>query len=504
MFTKAMSGVRDISRGGGLVTRVMNTLSPRVHADFFDLGHILHDACNKASIPLPSNPSQDLPHYRWWEKLCAACTQKPMSKHGSHLLRTKLVNALSQSLAIEEVYRLNDKSISKHSVHEPIIVMGLPRSNGHMAAHVLSRSGLFLAPRQCDTLSPSLMAETQRLKRFNATFRGFHYVNPDFACVRMIKAEQIDDDLTLHLMTPQSYAWGLLHGLDEYLLECFEEDQTPVYAQIKRVMQLFQWYKACGHFHENVVREFEPIDNPIEWHRYGTKVKLTQTRHLLYSPFAILNSDALYATFPDMRVVWVHRAIAQCIPSLCSALCLHNALYTGKRPTEGQLASMGEKVLGIFGSGTDNAIEFYRNFDQRRMVHWSNRDCKRHATRLAQKTLTYFDINMDRYRRIQMINGQTEYLEGCRPMHDAQLPYFSLHEGIVNEVFKDYIRQFEEFAFEERMGITRCEYKSISPTSQQALMGGRGIASKDSYSDASALGSGQRAAGHYLQDYDRH
>lgn len=496
---KSMSGVRDLARGGNAPLRLVNAFTTRAARSSFEYEAVVTDACAAASVAVPSE--SDLPHGRWWKKLCRACQDKTgTTKHGSRLLRGRLVNALAQRLAVEEVYRLSGGEIAKEPpIDDPLIVMGLPRSNGHMAAHVLARSGLFLTPRQCDTLSPSLLLDTERRDAFQRHFRGFGFLHPDFLCARVPQVDQVDDDLTLHLMTPQSYAWGLLHGLDEYLLECLEEDQLPVYAEVRRVMELFQWYKRCGHFSEAVTREYEPIDNAMETQTYGTKNTLLHPQWLLYSPFAILSSEALHTVFPKMRAIWVHRALSQCLPSLCSSLCLHNALYTGKPPSDSQLASMGEKVLGIFGSGTENAIEYYGTFDQRRMAHWSNRDVKRHATRVAQKTLDYFGIELDRFRRMQMINGQTEYLSNARPFHDAQMPYFCLHDGVVGDVFQDYIFQFEEFAFEKKFGITVKEYTPLAAAADQVAMKGISHGSSEP-KKAPGLGVGQPMVGHFLQE----
>ncbi|GET87132.1 hypothetical protein, conserved [Leishmania tarentolae] len=496
---KSMSGVRDVIRGGSLPARLLNIFTSRAPRESFEFEAVVKDACAAANVAVPSEA--DLPHARWWKKLCRACQDKTgMTKRGSQLLRFRLTNALAQRLAVEEMYRLNGSEITKGpAVDEPIVIMGLPRSNGHMAAHVLARSGLFLTPRQCDTVSPSLMLDMDRRDAFCKQFRGFSYLHPDFLCVRVPQVDQVDDDLTLHLMTPQSYAWGLLHGLDEYLLECLEEDQLPVYTEVRRVMELLQWYRKCGHFSEPVAREFNPIDNVMEIQAYGTKNMLLRPHWLLYSPLAILSPDAVNAVFPKMKAIWVHRALGQCVPSLCSALCLHNTLYTGKPPSDSQLASMGEKVLGIFGSGTAYAIEYYGKFDQRRMAHWSNRDVKRHATRLATKTLGYFNIELDRYRRMQMISGQTEYVSVSRPLHDAQMPYFCLHDGVIGDVFQDYIYQFSEFAFEKKFGITVKEHTPLAAPADAMAMQGIAHGSSEPRS-APALGAGQPMVGHFQQE----
>eukprot|EP00796_Vickermania_ingenoplastis_P008988 gene8988-6310_t len=504
LFRSPIAGVRDLVRGGNVAYRLANVLTKRTTPDDFVMEKVLKDACFAAGVSVPANPAKDLEHHRWWAKLCKACQDKPsMTNYGATLLRSRLLRALSNRLAIDEIYRLNASEIeSCGEIDKPIIVMGLPRCTGHMAAHVLARSGMVLAPTQSDTFSPALLLEADRDAVFKKEFRYFHRLHPPFISVRRPQGDQVDDDLTLHLQTPQSLAWGLLHGLDEYLMECIHEDQTTTYEQVHRVLRVFQWYKRCGQFSPAVPMEVEPIDNRLDTQTFGTKHEITEDRWLLHSPFALITCDAVHNVFPSMHVLWVHRALAQCIPSLCSSLCLHNALYTGKPPTESQLALMGEKVMGIFGSGTRHAVEYFADFDKRRMVHWSNRDVKRHATRLGTKTLDYWNMEMDRYRRLQMINGQTEYTEGIfRPLHDAQMPYFCLHEGIIGEVFQEYIFQFEEFAYEKRLGVTVTGYQPLAaPADEMSL--GTGLHGKSGSGGAppGSLGRGQPMTGHFLQE----
>lgn len=498
---RPISGVRDIIRGGNAAYRLSNFLATKVTPEDFDIEKVLKDACFSAGVDVPSNPHTDIEQYRWWSKLCKACADKPTTKYGASMLRSRLVHALTTRLAIDEIYRLNEGEIDAcGDIEDPVIILGLPRSHGHMAAHVLARSGVFLAPTQSDTFSPALLLEKDRVSAFNKHFRFFHRVHPQFISVRRPQGNQVDDDLSLHLLSPQSLAWGLLHGLDQHLLECMEEDQTPTYYQVKRVLKVFQWYKRCGHFSVAVPNQVEPIDNQLETQTFGTKHEILKDQWVLHSPFAILSSEAVHKVFPTMNVIWVHRALAQCIPSLCSSLCLHHSLYTGKPPSDSQLAAVGEKVLGIFGSGSENAVEYFADFDKRRMVHWSNRDIKRHATRLAGKTMEFWNIELDRYRKLQMINGQTEYTDGFRPMHDAQMPYFCLHEGIIGDVFQDYIYQFEEFAFEKRLGVTIQGYQPIAATADEMSLG-TGLHGKSSGGlPAGSLGRGQPIDGHFLEE----
>lgn len=488
-----MVGMRDFTRRG-FESKLRSWITRKLTVDDFAFERVLTDAVALAQIPHP----QIVPDSDWWIRLCRACGEKSCSHLGSVELRQKLVHSLSQRLAVEEMFRLNGHEIEKEVVSEPYFVIGLPRSSGHYVTHIMSRSGLFLSPRMRDTYAPSLVLESERETSFNLFSSRFRRMYPDFRCVRVLENDVVDDDLSLNLHTPFSYAWGLLHGLDEYLLTCIQEDQRPVFEYTKRILQLFQWYRRCGHYSDGVKLEFNTIDNALELQQSGPKPVLTKMPWIVHSPLALLNSSTLHTVFPDMNIIWVHRALASCVPSLCSALSIHNTLYTGKKPTETALAQTGEKVLGIFGSGTENAIDYFSSFDPKRMVHISNRDANRHGARLMVKTMTHFNLEIDRHRRIQGINGQVEYQGTTRPLHDSQLQYFGLNEGVIGHVFGAYINQFEEFAFEKKFGIKVQDYQSLTSTNEEQLMSRRFQGS--GAGKTVNFGEGQPSGGHFLAE----
>eukprot|EP00658_Telonema_sp_P-2_P055313 TRINITY_DN43972_c0_g1_i1.p1 TRINITY_DN43972_c0_g1~~TRINITY_DN43972_c0_g1_i1.p1 ORF type:complete len:313 (+),score=46.14 TRINITY_DN43972_c0_g1_i1:194-1132(+) len=258
-------------------------------------------------------------------------------------------------------------------------------------------------------------------------------------------------------MVPYSFAWGLLHGLDEFLMDSIQVGQTGVYEHIKNVLLLYQWYERCGHFRDNVALEINELDNIIQIQREGPKTKLQEQPWVLHSPLAILSMSELHAAFPDMWVLWMHRAISPSISSLCSTIAIHQSMYTGTAPTETQLSRIGEKVCGMFGSGSEAAVEYMGSFPKERMVHLAQLDFNRHATRMILHALHYFGFNYtDRFRKHQTISGQVEYQSTAtvsRPSHECRLGFFGLHEGVIHEAFAGYIHQFEPYAFYEAVGI---------------------------------------------------
>lgn len=456
----------------------------RVHSrptdDDFNPNKVASLAIEKAGL---SDKAVDVPDFEWWAKLCKSAANKDnLSNYGRWLLHRKIVHYLSERLGVEEIFKHDGAEISREQILDPIFLIGLPRAGNAVNHHVLGRSGVLMTPTMKDTLFPSTMSPEARAAAYKKEMRYFQYNNPEFRVVRdLMGPSQPDDDVGLQLQTPYSIAWGLLHGLDDHLLECVGQNQDGVYAHERRLLQLFQFYKGLGMYDDAVVRETNPIDNMLQEQRDGHKARITYQPFCIHSPFAILHLDSLFKSFgrndlstiadrdgsgesalseagpinsqSDMGLLWCHRNLADALGSLCSSLAVHQSVLTGRSPSETQLGNLGEKVCGIFGSGTENAVDFLSTFPQNKLLNVASVDSGRSTARIADRVLKYFGHDLDKWRKMQAIEGQTEYGAALdRPSHSYKLSLFGLHEGVIAEHFDAYVFQFQEYAFLELPG----------------------------------------------------
>jgi hypothetical protein len=408
-----------------------------------------------------STKLRDIPDEDWWRKLCRALQDKhpQLSRYGSKLLHDRVVRSLANRLLFEQLYRDNKDEIERFIVREPMFVVGLPRCNGATAHHMLARSGLFLGMRQRDVMFPGFPAQGEREALARGVVKSLPKTLPHLQSVFNLQSDAPDSDLGLHLMCPRSLAWGMLHGLPEYLYSTLQEDQEHVFDLIHRVLRVFQWYRMCDEFTDCVKRHINEVLRPEIILSDGRKDEITRLPWVIHSPLALLHIDKLHKVFPDMKLVWCHRALSYCVASTCASLAIHNSVYTGVRPTQAQLSQVGEQVVGIFGSGAENAVNYLSKFPLERMVHWSDRDLARSGVRLVNKTIATFGLTTDRWRNHQTIDAATERVQCVfRPRLDSELAYFGLHDGIVGEHFKTYILQFEEYAFEPKFGSKIQDY----------------------------------------------
>eukprot|EP00760_Papus_ankaliazontas_P003039 PhM_4_TR11390/c0_g1_i1/m.84242 len=436
-----------------LSMRIRNTFKQRVPIVFES---IIQDAIETAELP----KTVDIPEISSWRRLIDAFNDKPfLSPMGTAFIRMKLVHILSQRLLVEERFKeyaheMEDESFSPE---DAIIIIGLPRSMGHVLHHVMASTGTVLAPSSADILCPGTERILDRRAQLKPILKMTNKCHNTFTSVRLLNAQWAEDDLHLQLLKPESMAWGWLFGLEDYTKERINtpEVMADVYAFEAKVLRLFRVYRDMGQFPELVDLQINPLECPVEVVRYGLRDTNLPMPWVIHSPLAMCYLPEMLTAFPKAKIVWAHRALNQCIPSTCGALMQHEIMHTHRTPLDSQLISMGTKVLGFFGSGTERALDTLATYPTERFINVYNRDLNRGAMRVVKKLLPRLGVQLDRWRMTQGISGFAYYYSNYHAKHVYKLDHFGITEAQIGEIFRAYIEQFEEYAFEPVHGITR-------------------------------------------------
>jgi len=422
----------------------------------FVFDSIYEDAVKTADL---GKDTAEIPELSAWRRLVDAMADKPfVSPLGSQFLRMKVVHFMAQRMMIEKKfkeYAADMENVASNA--NTVFVIGIPRSGGGMLSHVLGTTGALLGLSSSDVCSPAEERYTDRRQDTRPLLDMLHRAYPDFVCNRILRPNWADDDLHLQMLKPNSIAWGLLHGLDDHLRMAIEEPNYmgEVYEFEAQVLKLLRVYRDMGQLPELVERELHNVGSPINIIRWGTNDPIENIPFVVQSPLGVCFLPDLTKAFPQARLVWCHRALAQGIPSTCASLLTHDIMYTHKTPMDSTLVRTGHKILGLYGSGTDRAIEFLEGYPSDRVMNLSNRDINRGCMRVVGKLLPRLGIEIDRWRQQQGINGFSAMMNASRPRHMHHLDHFGVSEAQLGEVFKTYVNQFEEYAFEPFHGITR-------------------------------------------------
>ncbi|MBK7168738.1 MAG: sulfotransferase [Gammaproteobacteria bacterium] len=220
-----------------------------------------------------------------------------LSLLGRLMTRSDLLVFLQNRLRIEESYRLHPE-IEDEQIHEPVFIVGLPRSGTSILFELLAHDAGFAIPEtwmllfSCPPPGVDAAGIDARVARAHHLVTQWNRVVPEYAsmhemggripseCGMLMANSFISDHLAALHQTP-SY--------DRYLAGCSWE---PAYRYHRRMLKLLQW-------------------------------RSPRRRWLLKAPNHLGHLPLLLATYPDARIVHTHRDPLKCMASATNLLgCL--------------------------------------------------------------------------------------------------------------------------------------------------------------------------------------
>ncbi|HSB95024.1 MAG TPA: sulfotransferase, partial [Spongiibacteraceae bacterium] len=216
---------------------------------------------------------------------------------GRFAARNMLVNALSNRLQVID-WAKQHPQIKEEQIEQPWIVVGLPRTGTSLLCSLLgldpgSRPLLqWEAARPMPPAELATAAEDPRIAAFANDVKRVLQISPALGAMHPFGstlAEECTAVFTYSLRTIGIETIGFVPSYGHWLDRC---DMRPAYALHKTVLQAFQ--------------HAQPTD-----------------RWVLKSPNHLWCLDAMLATYPNARVVWMHRDPADVVTSLAS---INNAM----------------------------------------------------------------------------------------------------------------------------------------------------------------------------------
>jgi hypothetical protein len=142
-----------------------------------------------------------------------------------------------------------------------------------------------------------------RIERAKAEVRMMVEAMPQLLAIHPLDAEQADEEVML--MEHSFYAaMDAFADVPGYMAWQEQQDHTPAYAYLKKLLQFLQWQKRQR-------------DMPAE-------------RWVLKTPNHLPTMDALFKVFPDAQVIQTHRDPLQTVPSLCSFIHTLWGIYSDR------------------------------------------------------------------------------------------------------------------------------------------------------------------------------
>ena len=214
---------------------------------------------------------------------------------GRAILENKLVGQLAGRLRAQALFEAHPE-ILDIPIEAPIVIAGLQRTGTTMLHRLLSEDPGIRALASWEALEPVPKAkprprqkEDPRVGFARMAEKGLAYMAPAFFAIHPVEATAPEEEVLLLdysflSTTPES----TLH-VPTFARWLEDQDQTPAYAYMKKLMQLLLWQR------------------PAE-------------RWVLKTPHHLEWLDTLFAVFPDAKVVQTHRDPAKTLASFSSMI----------------------------------------------------------------------------------------------------------------------------------------------------------------------------------------
>ncbi len=164
-------------------------------------------------------------------------------------------------------------------------------------------------------------------------------------------------------------------------------------------------------------------------------------RWLLKNPGHIDNLDLLFATFPDARVIQIHRDPAKAVPSLCSLLMqLHPIVEEGR--VEQRAHNMLAREVAKWANAVEKA-EPVRQAHSGQVLDIIHSDFHRDPMAVMESIYRFISMNLTDDIRTAMQQRIADDPERQHGAHRYDVADFGLTEAQIRERFGDYLDRFD-------------------------------------------------------------
>jgi Sulfotransferase family len=223
---------------------------------------------------------------------------------GRLITRRRIVGVLCNRLRAQALFEQHPE-ILQEPITAPIFIVGLQRTGTTMLHRLLAADPGLRALASWEALNPAPLPRRpwqRRDPRIDTAVmaeRGLRYLAPDFFAIHPVEAEAPEEEvILLDYSFLSTVAEATLH-VPSFSRWLEEQDQTPAYAYMKKLLQLLQW------------------QDPKE-------------RWILKTPHHLEWLDTLLAVFPDARIIHTHRDPTKTLASFCSMIAHGQGVFSDR------------------------------------------------------------------------------------------------------------------------------------------------------------------------------
>lgn len=376
---------------------------------------IVREARQRASgLSNFGDPSWEEPARRLLESLEE---EAKLHEVGRATMRERVVQMLENRLRAEEHF-VRHPEIASEEITRPLAIVGLARTGTTMLHRTIASDPRILTLLWWESRAPAPLLEPvegtdPRILSAEAEIAAMVEAVPDLMASHPFDAHSPDEEIMLmehSFYSTNTEAFAHVPSYSEWL---DDQDQTPGYEYLKRLLQLLQWNKK----------------------RQGSQGR----RWVLKTPHHLGFMECLFAAFPDVQVIQTHRDPIETIPSFAS-LC-HNVRMTNSDHVD-PLVSAADWG-GRMQRALPRCMEFRDEHDDRFMDIWYD-DLLVAPLPQIHRIYDFAGLEFTRDAEAAMNRWQIDNQRDKRPGHAYDPKDFGLTEEGIRRDFARYRSQFVE------------------------------------------------------------
>jgi len=345
--------------------------------------------------------------------------EAPLNELGRTIMRSRIIESLETRLKTQD-WITRHPEILEEEIVAPLVVIGLMRTGTTMLQRIIASDPRNHACMWWETRFPAPFPDTDwsqpdpRIPIAEAEVAAILEADPRQASIHPWDAQAPDEEIMLLEHTFYSHVPEAFVNIPTYRSWLTEQDWTPAYLYLKKLLQSLQWQKR----QRGDVRE----------------------RWVLKTPGHLGYIDTLFEVFPGANVIQTHRDPIDTVPSAASMNHAMWALYSDDHAANVAGAQWQERLAW----GTKRSMESRKRYDASRFVDVWFRDAMKDPIAEIERAYGVFGIEMTPEARAGMEQWRKDNPRDNRPPHEYSLAEYGLSEEGIKAAFAEYRAQYIE------------------------------------------------------------
>lgn len=340
-------------------------------------------------------------------------TEAKLTATGIAMMRERLVGQLVNRLMMEDYFKCFPE-IAQIEIDDPLVIVGLPRTGTTMLQRTLAVDPRFYSAAWWETRYPAPLAGTgpkesaQRIEMAKAEVAQTIEAIPQILSIHPMSATLCDEEFMLmehsFLCAMDAYA-----DVPSYTAWLDQQDQRPVYTQLKKMLQFLHWQKL-------------------------QRGEAQGQRWLLKAPQHLHTLEILLFVFPKAQVILTHREPAQTIPSMASMAHTLWQIYSDQPDPR----SAGQQWNRRMARGMNHTMQVRDQQDSKRFldIHFSDTVAK--PMEVLETVYQFANLPFTEKARADAQQWISSNGREKRAGHDYSLETFGLSEQQMQDDYAQY------------------------------------------------------------------